>query len=304
MTPPPGFARRPSQVEMVEAHLPVVVDHIRGLDEGWFMPVATFPAAAGLSKEGVRGPQSNHALSIPLPSNGQPDPDISRIFGPDVCAILPQDLDVPFSPTHPQRFANLLFTDNYLAWVGSSVLEDKIQGRTVLRHDRAFASDPVLKQSVAAYADRALNPEEKPSRLEMDSRANLIAMHLLLNHAGVATDAPRLKVSGGLSGWQARRTTEYLRANMTKDVSVTELAALAGLSMFHFARAFKQTVGVPPHRYQLRLRLERAQTLLATTDMAITDVAAAVGYDTPQTLARLFRREIGMSPGQYRREKR
>jgi len=89
-----------------------------------------------------------------------------------------------------------------------------------------------------------------------------------------------------------------------EEVPLAELAALAGLSPFHFARAFKISTGLPPHRYQGRLRLNRALELFAKTDLTIGDVAASVGYETPQSFARLLQRELGTTPTRYRRERR
>ncbi len=109
---------------------------------------------------------------------------------------------------------------------------------------------------------------------------------------------------GGLAPWQVRRCTDYLNEHACENVGLEELAALVGLSPFHFARAFKHSTGMPPHRYQLSLRIERAKALLALTDTPITAIALDVGYESSQALARLFRREVGVSPSDYRRTRR
>ena len=106
---------------------------------------------------------------------------------------------------------------------------------------------------------------------------------------------------GGLAGFQLARIREYLEAHLADDVSLAELAALANLSVFHFNRAFKQSTGLPPHRYLVRLRVERAARLLNETRLSVATIAAQVGYDDPNQLARVFRKETGMSPLQYRR---
>lgn len=110
--------------------------------------------------------------------------------------------------------------------------------------------------------------------------------------------------TGGLAGWQERRTVDYLRAHLAEDVNLATLAAIANLSQFHFARAFKRTLGVPPHRFHSLLRLEKAMELLVETELSVIEVALKVGYDSPQALSRLFQRELGTSPSAFRRERR
>ena len=106
---------------------------------------------------------------------------------------------------------------------------------------------------------------------------------------------------GGLASWQVRQCTEYISEHSQKKLAIKEIANLANLSPYHFSRAFKQSTGVPPYQYQLKVRSERAKFLLATTDRSVTDIAFEVGYESSQALARLFRREIGINPNAYRR---
>ncbi len=107
--------------------------------------------------------------------------------------------------------------------------------------------------------------------------------------------------TGGLAMWQVRRATERIADMLSESISLEELAASVNLSPFHFSRAFKRSTGLPPHRYQLMLRIEKAKELLSTTQMSIAEVALAVGYDSPRALARLFARELKVSPNAFRR---
>lgn len=113
--------------------------------------------------------------------------------------------------------------------------------------------------------------------------------------------APVSPAKGGLSPWTARRCTELMRARLSEGISLDELAAEARLSSFHFARMFKQSIGVPPRVYLTRLRVERACELLETTDLPITQIALEVGYSSNQVLARVFHKHQRMSPTDYRR---
>jgi AraC family transcriptional regulator len=113
--------------------------------------------------------------------------------------------------------------------------------------------------------------------------------------------APVALAKGGLAPWAERRTLELMRARLSDDVSLDELAAEAQLSPFHFARMFKQSVGVPPRVHLTRLRIERACDLLEMTDLPVTEIAFEVGYSSNQVLARVFLKHRRMSPSDYRR---
>jgi AraC family transcriptional regulator len=91
-----------------------------------------------------------------------------------------------------------------------------------------------------------------------------------------------------------------MHAQLAEDVPLEDMAAAAYLSPFHFARLFKKVTGMSPHAYLAALRLERAQTLLATTDLSITEVSARVGYTSSSHFAKAFRQATGLSPRAFR----
>ncbi|HEV2605585.1 MAG TPA: AraC family transcriptional regulator [Microvirga sp.] len=101
-----------------------------------------------------------------------------------------------------------------------------------------------------------------------------------------------------------KRATEYMEDRLADDVSLCDLSKLLDLSTFHLCRAFKQSTGLPPYRWRLQRCVERAREMLEGTDLSVTEVAAAVGYDDPSQLAAAFRKALGVSPTQYRRERR
>jgi AraC family transcriptional regulator len=160
-------------------------------------------------------------------------------------------------------------------------------------------ANPLFGQMIGAMFD-VPDFEDPAAQLYFDSSLlSLTAM--LVMESGKPTLKPKHR--GGLANWQIRRARDAL-SGAFGNFDLTALAQSVGLSPYHFARAFKQSTGLPPHRYQIMLRVERAQDLLANSTLPISDVAAAVGYDDQGQLARLFRREVGATPSQYRRERR
>lgn len=143
---------------------------------------------------------------------------------------------------------------------------------------------------------RLCDEDGAPSRLLAQAAGCeiLAELHLLAGR-------PFVPARGGLSPWAKRRCVELMRARLSDDISLDELATEARLSTFHFARMFKQSVGVPPRVYLTQLRLEKACELLEQTDLPVTQIAHEVGYSSNQVLARIFLKHRRMNPIGYRR---
>jgi transcriptional regulator of acetoin/glycerol metabolism/AraC-like DNA-binding protein len=101
---------------------------------------------------------------------------------------------------------------------------------------------------------------------------------------------------GGLPPLLTQRVCEYIESHLDQKIGLESLAAIAGISTYHFARAFHQSVGMPPHGYLLSRRLERAERMLCETRLPLSEIAAATGFADQSHLARHFRRRTGMSP--------
>ncbi|MGK7866322.1 helix-turn-helix domain-containing protein [Falsiroseomonas sp. E2-1-a20] len=160
--------------------------------------------------------------------------------------------------------------------------------------------DPVVALLVdTLYRD---GQDESPTgALFADSAvATLVAR---LDHLA-SRGAPRRRVhAGGLGPRCLKRVMALMADRLGEDVPLAMLAAEAGLSPFHFARAFRTSTGLPPHRWLVAQRMARAQQLLAGGTLSVGDVAAAVGYADPGHFAKLFRRETGLAPAAWRRER-
>jgi transcriptional regulator of acetoin/glycerol metabolism len=122
--------------------------------------------------------------------------------------------------------------------------------------------------------------------------------------ASLSTLVQAPQARGGLSPAVMRRVHEYVEAHLNDSIELAELSAIAGLSIFHFAREFKQSAGVTPHHYVMQRRVERAKALLADSDLSLSEIAFATGFSDQSHLTRHFRQMLGMTPGQFRRSLR
>jgi AraC-like DNA-binding protein len=105
---------------------------------------------------------------------------------------------------------------------------------------------------------------------------------------------------GGLPPAVARRICDYIETHLEEKMRIDSLAAMARLSTDHFARAFQQSVGMPPHSYLLRRRLEHVEQMLRETRLPLSEIALATGFSDQSHLARHFRRWAGVPPSSVR----
>lgn len=127
-----------------------------------------------------------------------------------------------------------------------------------------------------------------------------MVVHLLRHHSH-ARRSDELELSrAGLVDRRIRRAVELMHAQLHRDLPLTEIASAAYISPFHFARLFKKLTGATPHAYLASLRAKRAQTLLAETDLSVTDVSARVGYASSSHFSKAFRASTGMTPRAFR----
>jgi AraC family transcriptional regulator len=96
-----------------------------------------------------------------------------------------------------------------------------------------------------------------------------------------------------------RRAIEFIHDQLGEDFSLSDLAAIAGLSTFHFARVFKQTVGIPPYQYVIQQRIETAKQLMLSTRRPLSEVALKVGFYDHAHFARHFKRLTGLTAKEF-----
>ena len=154
---------------------------------------------------------------------------------------------------------------------------------------------------IVNLARRLAEEIERPAiatGLAIDGATLLLAAALIRRWSN-RSNAPAWR-KGGLAPWQVRRALELMRAPSRPTLSLQELSAEVGLSPYHFARSFKISVGEPPHKHHVRLRLERARDLVESTDLAISEIAADAGYDDVSYFAKAFRTAFHANPSAHR----
>jgi AraC family transcriptional regulator len=127
----------------------------------------------------------------------------------------------------------------------------------------------------------------------------VLAHELLRLNNGTVPATQRIR--GGLAGWREKKVAQYIDEHLSEDISLATLAEVAKLSPYHFVRSFKQSFGLPPHRYLSRLRMEQAKSLLANPGMSVTQIGFRLGFSEASSFTTTFRKHAGLTPTAYRR---
>jgi AraC family transcriptional regulator len=182
-------------------------------------------------------------------------------------------------------------------------------------HDRLFGLEPDITCATIsprlfffdqAIWDTALKLKGEVGNSDPGSRQyaealSLVLMHELFRLERTASAAG--PVRGGLPAWQQKRVTEFIEEHLAEEISLAALAELVDLSVFHFARAFTQSFGMPPHRYHMARRMDFARSLLQMPALSVTQIGIQIGFRETSSFTRAFRKFTGLTPTEYRRQR-
>jgi AraC family transcriptional regulator len=179
----------------------------------------------------------------------------------------------------------------------------ELTSRPIASGDIAYLAD-VPDELVRQICYRILQEmrfETAAGDLLVEQLSMTLALHLLSSYSGNILAARPIDESGALSPARRSRVIDYIEENLEADLKVAELAEVACLSRFHFARSFKAALGQSPSEYVASRRLMHSRTLLADPGLSLTEIAFRCRFSSQAAFGRAFRRQIGISPGEYRR---
>jgi AraC-like DNA-binding protein len=282
-----------------------------------FDALARLVAVVDVSSMDPRLSAQAHALTLPLVVNHARHIE-ERLFrerfsGAWIVAIAPQEdtfgallaVDREHRVIGADRFARRQFAlDERALEAGIGLWTIFARTGPILRH--GVSSDCAVRLTCARGGETLfalvsspashLHPGNLDSTLLMQPRIDLLED--LRRH--YAPEVPR----GGLSPGALRRVRDFIAAHMHENLDVATLASHVGISRYHFFRAFKTSVGMPPHRYVLEQRVRKAAELIERSEQPLTRIALNLGFADQSHLSRSFHALMGLTPSQFRRAHR
>ena len=157
--------------------------------------------------------------------------------------------------------------------------------------------DPLIR-AIGMRLDAEMMAEAPCPQVYADSLAAPPAAHIFTKYSkAVSAGTERLSMNRS----QLRRVIEFIKENLHKDLPLEALAPVANMSRFHFAKSFRHAMGVAPHQYLVRTRIEKARRQLLHDDTAsLEEIARLVGYTDPTFFSAQFQKIVGVSPSRYR----
>ncbi|WGV26857.1 helix-turn-helix domain-containing protein [Halotia branconii] len=163
--------------------------------------------------------------------------------------------------------------------------------------------DPLIHQMAIALKAQIESSEEIWNRLYLESMVTAICVHLLQRYSTQKTNADTRTAklsSDGLSKAHLGTVLEYIHEYADQNLSLLEMAQQVQMSPYYFSRLFKQSTGLSPHQYLIAHRIQQTKRLLTTTKLSIAEIAAQAGFTDQSHLARHFKRQLGVTPSQFR----
>jgi len=170
-------------------------------------------------------------------------------------------------------------------------------------HHAAGIDDDVIDQIGRSILSE-LTVETAASRVYVETASLTLAARLLQKYCDSGARTPTESPAHSLDHIRLHRVLDYIAANIENDITLIDLAGIANYSPFHFARKFTLAMGIPPHRYISRIRLENAMAELTAGELPLVEVALNAQFSSQASFTRAFHRATGVTPQEYRRRRR
>ena len=219
---------------------------------------------------------------------------ISQVVENGSLTIVPAGSNFKWVTEGPIEFAHLYISPALLADTAGRM----DRGNALALIDRVGCRDPLLESLYTAMLGENRCPLVAEP-LYLDSLLETFVMRLLRKHsAAVAGPVPCRET---LPKHRLLRVKEFVEERLESLITLADLAQIAGSSVYHFSRAFKNTVGDSPYNYVLRRRTERAKIYLTASEASLTEIASACGFRNAMHFSKTFSRLLGVSPSRFRR---
>ncbi|UUZ78765.1 AraC family transcriptional regulator [Paenibacillus sp. P26] len=165
-------------------------------------------------------------------------------------------------------------------------------GNIELNH-KLRINDPKLFH-LSQWSLDELQSDGAGGKLYIDSLANLLTVHLLQNYT--STSKKQASVPSKMTEQQVSRAIEYMHANLDREISLEELAAVTNMSHSYLSRLFKHATGLSPHQYLINIRIDKAKSLIQSRNFTMAEISATLGFTDQSHMNRHFKRITGLSP--------
>ncbi len=223
---------------------------------------------------------------------------LSRDVGSSAYSVAPAGSTFGWRTEGPIDFVHVYLDPRNVDQVVAAEFDRDPRG--VALQDALGAQDPLIEPLILALL-REVSMNGGPDRAYIDALMHMLVLHLLRLHTNLRFEGARLRLA--LAPHRLRRALDYIEAMIAEPIGLTEIAAAAGVSSYHFCRGFRQATGATPYAYLIERRVVRARSLLTKSDLPLAEIALRCGFASHSQFSRAFKRHGGVSPHRYRGER-
>ncbi len=217
-----------------------------------------------------------------------------QYYGEDDVGIFPAYQTSPAAEfEQDNEFIILSFEPDFLI----SAVDESIDINSIEIIQQIKTYDPLIKQ-IGLAIKREIQISISDSRLYIESAANMLAVHLLKRYSTRKVIVK--EYADGLPKYKLKEITDYINDNLDENLSLAQMSQIAQMSPHYFATLFKQSIGIAPHQYITKCRIEKAKSLLASRELSVTQISELVGFKSQSHFAKVFCKYVGITPRKFK----